>query len=251
MSPIGKARTAKDIIPFDIVSRVLERKRVPIPGQGRLDRADPAVEHRKPPPRNPSETWLADSRPYCCIWHIRTTPSFPAAPGPWPVWRKEHNWQIHIASMTPGEELRFDDRFAAAKISRHSAEEGERTRQYPARPPSTAWKNATLVDVAYHEPVRLEKAVRNCSMPRPGKPSCFTHSPADYLLDHEMTSVIARAAAFGAPTPNLFCDRGHELPLEPHSSSLLLRSDRGQRCSGPAGASRLLHRYFRRGGPQN
>ena len=42
----------------------------------------------------------------------------------------------------------------------------------------------------------------------------FTHSPADYLLDHEMTSVIARAAAFGAPTPNLFRDRGHKPPRD-------------------------------------
>ncbi len=69
--------------------------------------------------------------------------------------------------------------------------------------------------VFYHESA-LEKAVRLLREVRPD--ALFTHSPADYLLDHEMTSVIARAAAFGAPTPNLFRDRGHGLPLEtvPH-----------------------------------
>jgi N-acetylglucosamine malate deacetylase 1 len=69
--------------------------------------------------------------------------------------------------------------------------------------------------VFYHERA-LEKAVRLLRIVRPQL--VLTHSPADYLLDHEMTSVIARAAAFGAPVPNLFRDRGHELPLEhvPH-----------------------------------
>jgi LmbE family N-acetylglucosaminyl deacetylase len=37
----------------------------------------------------------------------------------------------------------------------------------------------------------------------------LTHSPADYMLDHEMTSVLVRAAAFGAPAPNFLAGRGH------------------------------------------
>src|SRR5207248_9089422 len=46
----------------------------------------------------------------------------------------------------------------------------------------------------------------------------LTHSPADYMLDHEVTSTLARAAAFAAPIPNCFRDRGHAQPLEhiPH-----------------------------------
>ena len=69
--------------------------------------------------------------------------------------------------------------------------------------------------VFYHERA-LEKAVRLLRTVRPDL--VLTHSPADYLLDHETTSVIARAAAFGGPVPNLFRDRGHEPPLEhiPH-----------------------------------
>src|SRR5262249_36429153 len=46
----------------------------------------------------------------------------------------------------------------------------------------------------------------------------LTHSPADYMLDHEMTSALARAAAFAAPVPNFLSDRGHPPHLEhiPH-----------------------------------
>lgn len=31
----------------------------------------------------------------------------------------------------------------------------------------------------------------------------ITHSPADYMVDHEMTSRLVRAATFGAPIPNV------------------------------------------------
>lgn len=33
----------------------------------------------------------------------------------------------------------------------------------------------------------------------------FTHSPADYMLDHDQTSVLARNACFQAPAPNYDC----------------------------------------------
>jgi LmbE family N-acetylglucosaminyl deacetylase len=99
------------------------------------------------------------------------------------------------------------------EISRIRREEGER---------AAAILGATFhcleerdLVVFYHERA-LEKAVRLFRHVRPDL--VFTHSPADYILDHEMTSVVARAAAFGAPTPNLFCDRSHESPLKrvPH-----------------------------------
>ena len=37
----------------------------------------------------------------------------------------------------------------------------------------------------------------------------LTHSPADYMLDHEMTSTLARAAVFGAPVPNFLAGASH------------------------------------------
>jgi LmbE family N-acetylglucosaminyl deacetylase len=36
----------------------------------------------------------------------------------------------------------------------------------------------------------------------------FTHSPSDYMLDHEMTSTVVRAATFGAPIPNFLVSHG-------------------------------------------
>src|SRR5262249_22044195 len=46
----------------------------------------------------------------------------------------------------------------------------------------------------------------------------LTHSPADYMLDHETTSMIVRAATFGAPIPNFLRERMPLLPLDqiPH-----------------------------------
>jgi LmbE family N-acetylglucosaminyl deacetylase len=62
----------------------------------------------------------------------------------------------------------------------------------------------------------LERVVRLLREVRPRV--VLTHSPADYMLDHEMTSALVRAAAFGAPVPNCFRDRGHPPALEhiPH-----------------------------------
>jgi LmbE family N-acetylglucosaminyl deacetylase len=46
----------------------------------------------------------------------------------------------------------------------------------------------------------------------------LTHSPADYMLDHEQTATIARAAAFAVAVPNFLRERLAEPPLEhiPH-----------------------------------
>jgi N-acetylglucosamine malate deacetylase 1 len=41
----------------------------------------------------------------------------------------------------------------------------------------------------------------------------ITHSPADYMVDHEMTSQLVRSACFGAPAPNVLT--GADRPAEP------------------------------------
>jgi LmbE family N-acetylglucosaminyl deacetylase len=119
---------------------------------------------------------------------------------------REHNWQVHIASMTPGdcgstelppEEIaavrRAEGQRAAALVSGtyHCLEERDLLIFYHERP--LEWV------------VRLLREVR----PR----IILTHSPADYMLDHEMTSTLVRAASFGAPIPNFFRDREHPAPL--------------------------------------
>jgi LmbE family N-acetylglucosaminyl deacetylase len=60
--------------------------------------------------------------------------------------------------------------------------------------------------IFYHERP-LERITRLLRTIRPR--IVLTHSPADYMLDHEITSTLVRAAVFGAPAPNFLCDRGH------------------------------------------
>jgi len=60
-------------------------------------------------------------------------------------------------------------------------------------------------DLAVHyQPALFHKAVALLRKVRAD--IVITHSPSDYLLDHEQTSLVARAAAFGAPIPNLLPD---------------------------------------------
>jgi LmbE family N-acetylglucosaminyl deacetylase len=123
----------------------------------------------------------------------------------------ERGWEVHIATMTPGDcgstELVPED------ISRLRRAEGAEA--------------AALIDARYHclderdllvfySEQALEKAARLLRAVRPRM--VFTHSPADYMLDHEMTSTLARAAAFAAPIPNFLSDRGLPSALEqiPH-----------------------------------
>jgi LmbE family N-acetylglucosaminyl deacetylase len=114
---------------------------------------------------------------------------------------REHGWSAHIASMTPGdcgsaeldpEEIaairREEGRAAAAKIggTYHCLEERD-------------------LRIFYNE-AALEKVIRLIREVRPR--IVITHSPADYMLDHEMTTVVTRAAVFGAPMRNIFRERG-------------------------------------------
>jgi LmbE family N-acetylglucosaminyl deacetylase len=124
---------------------------------------------------------------------------------------RERGWQAHLATMTPGDcgsaELSPDE------ISRVRREEGRRA--------------AALIGATYHcleerdllvtyQERTLEKVTQLLRAVRPR--IVLTHSPADYMLDHEMTSTVVRAAAFAAPVPNFLCDRGHGPPLDhiPH-----------------------------------
>ncbi len=124
---------------------------------------------------------------------------------------REHRWQVHIASMTAGD--CGSAVLSAEEISRIRRAEGAK---------AAACINATYhcleekdLLVSYAERP-LEKVVRLLRLIRPQ--IVLTHSPTDYMLDHEQTSSLARAAAFAAPAPNFFFDRGHAPPLDriPH-----------------------------------
>jgi LmbE family N-acetylglucosaminyl deacetylase len=124
---------------------------------------------------------------------------------------REQGWEIHIASMTPGDCGSAE--LPPEEISRIRRAEGARA--------------AAIAGATYHcleeRDLRifyaerpLERVTRLLRAVRPR--ILITHSPADYMLDHEVTSTLARAAAFGAPAPNYFDDGGHPPALDriPH-----------------------------------
>ena len=123
--------------------------------------------------------------------------------------RREHGWEIHIATLTPGD----------CGSAEHSAEEISRIRRVEGAAAATCLggsyhclEERDLL-VVYGE-AALAKATR---LLRKVKPAILiTHSPDDYHLDHEQTSTIARAAAFAAPVPLYL--KGELPPLEhiPH-----------------------------------
>ncbi len=125
--------------------------------------------------------------------------------------RREHGWEVHIASMTPGD----------CGSAEHGPEEIARIRRGEGRAAAAAvGGNYHCVEerdlrVIYADPA-LEKVVRLLNAVRPRV--VFTHSPDDYHLDHEQTSKIVRAATFAAPIPNFLHGRHAHPPLDhiPH-----------------------------------
>jgi LmbE family N-acetylglucosaminyl deacetylase len=108
---------------------------------------------------------------------------------------RERGCRIHIATMTAG-----DGGSAALP-----PEEIARIRRQEAT------RSAALIDSSYrcaeardffivYEPSTLRRAIE---IIRETAPSLvITHSPVDYMVDHEMTSLVVRAACFAAPAPN-------------------------------------------------
>ena len=120
-------------------------------------------------------------------------------------------WQIHIASMTPGDcgsaELPPDE------IARTRRGEGARAAAVLGGRYHCLEERDLLV---FYNERTLERVTRLLRLVRPR--IVLTHSPADYMLDHEMTGTVVRAAAFAAPIPNFLAERGLGPPLEriPH-----------------------------------
>jgi len=112
---------------------------------------------------------------------------------------RERGWHVHVATMTAG------DCGSAALL----ADEISRVRR------AEAAAAAAIIDARYncleerdllvcYNERTLESATRLLRQVRPR--IVLTHSPADYLLDHEMTNMVVRAAAFAAPVPNFRAD---------------------------------------------
>jgi LmbE family N-acetylglucosaminyl deacetylase len=124
---------------------------------------------------------------------------------------RERGWQAHIATLTAGDcgsaEL---DPQAISSIRRAEA---ARAAEHIGAGYHCLEERDLLI--CYNERA-LERVTHLLRQVRPEL--VLTHSPADYLLDHEMTSTLARAASFAAPVPNFLCDRGHPPPSDhiPH-----------------------------------
>jgi LmbE family N-acetylglucosaminyl deacetylase len=119
---------------------------------------------------------------------------------------REHGWEVHVATMTPGDcgseeyppdEIarirRGEGRAAAAALggTYHCLEERDLRVVYTA--------------AAVEKAVRLINAVKADLV--------LTHSPDDYHLDHEQTSKVVRAATFAAPIPNFLHGRHDHPPI--------------------------------------
>jgi LmbE family N-acetylglucosaminyl deacetylase len=124
---------------------------------------------------------------------------------------REHGWKVHIATMTPGDCGSAE--LPPEEISRIRRAEGTAAAAVIGATYHCLEERDLLV--SYNERT-LERVTRLLRQVRPRL--LLTHSPADYMLDHEMTSTVVRAAAFAAPVPNFLADRGHGRPLEhiPH-----------------------------------
>lgn len=105
-------------------------------------------------------------------------------------------WQVHIATMTPGDCGTMD----------HNRWQISAIRTDEAR------KAASLIGATYHclderdglvaySPATIQKAVDLCRRVAPSL--MFTHAPKDYMMDHEQTSLLARAASFVHGAPNI------------------------------------------------
>ncbi|MCU0960287.1 MAG: PIG-L family deacetylase [Pirellulaceae bacterium] len=112
----------------------------------------------------------------------------------------EVGWQIHIATLTPGD--CGSERLGAAEISRIRREEAAHA--------------ASVLDGTYHCLERRdgfiaydEPTIRaTVALVREVQPLLlFAHAPHDYLIDHEVASSLARNAAFFAGVPNLKTER--------------------------------------------
>src|SRR6516162_4870250 len=124
---------------------------------------------------------------------------------------QEWGRQVHIASMTPGDCGSAE--LAPEEISRVRRAEGARAAALAGGRYHCLEERDLLV--TYNERT-LERATRLLREVRPQM--VLTHSAADYLVDHEMTSLVVRATTFAAPVPNFLRDRGHGPALDriPH-----------------------------------
>jgi LmbE family N-acetylglucosaminyl deacetylase len=119
-------------------------------------------------------------------------------------------WEVHIAAATPGD--------CGSSRLRPNTIAAIRRKEGKAAAAVLGGKFHCLerrdLRVRYEdETLRLAVGLLRRVRPR----IVITHNPTDYMLDHEQISLVARAAAFGAPIPNAPAPaRSRPLPAVPH-----------------------------------
>jgi LmbE family N-acetylglucosaminyl deacetylase len=121
---------------------------------------------------------------------------------------REHGFEVHIASMTPGDCGSVEH--PPDEIARIRREEGARAAALMGATYHCLEERDLLIFYGERPLASITRLLRQVR-PR----IVLTHSPADYMLDHEMTSTLVRAAAFGAPAPNFLAGKGQP-PAIPH-----------------------------------
>lgn len=111
---------------------------------------------------------------------------------------KDLGWNVHIATMTPGD--CGSNKYSRAEISKiRKAEAAAGTKVIGATYHCLECED---VYIMYDKPT-LAKVI---SLIREVRPSIvFTHSPNDYFMDHENTSTLARTGCFACGIPNVEC----------------------------------------------
>jgi LmbE family N-acetylglucosaminyl deacetylase len=115
----------------------------------------------------------------------------------------QRGWEVHIASSTPGDGGSVDKNpIDIARIRRQENVES-------ARLIGATYHCLELRDI--HVTFDADSIRRAISLVRAVAPTLmFTHAPQDYMMDHEVTAQLARAASNGAIVPN--CGNGPVLP---------------------------------------
>ena len=103
---------------------------------------------------------------------------------------------IHIATMTPGDA--GSAALPPAQIARLRMQEAARSAALLGGQHHCAGAKDLLI---CYDPPSLRRAIEIVRRVNPT--IVFTHSPQDYLLDHEVTSQLARAACFAASVRNV------------------------------------------------
>mgnify|MGYP005832035865 CR=1 FL=1 len=118
----------------------------------------------------------------------------------------ELGWRVHVASMAPG-----DCGTTSETPWVISARRTEEARRAAAMIPGEYHCLDERDGLVVYDRTTIRKATDLMRRVTPGL--VFTHAPKDYMMDHEMTSLVARAASFLHAAPN-----ASAFPLDPRAA---------------------------------